>query len=352
MLFAGLSTTSGLYYNQYGGVKSGDDKSIKHTVIELDPQDYTLNISQEDGIKIINQMGYSSEDYNFELLKHKNWNKTYWKINLVNKEVIISIDAYTGDILYIFDNRDSGPLDVDRNIDQDNLVSIAVGIINNVFDFPENTTEPSINIEEENGEKYYDVEWKQTLGEIQVVNSFLSVSLTKEGHLRSLNNIWYPHLEKQTADISSDQALSIAEGLVENLNLTGILKERIKNAKSKKIELVYKRPEYLLNESRPRYGKEIELVYSINYTSDEGTVIICIDAETGDYRGINYSKRAPSESKYRWIYYGIPILIGIIIVSYLIYNKERAKVLKRKRHDKLDGEEEEEEWVDLLESVK
>ncbi len=359
ILIVGLTTASAVYYNQNDSVEDEVveyDKSIRHTTIELDPKNYRVNVSKEEAKTIVNNIGYTSNGLDFELLKNKHWNKVYWRIDSISNDFLISVDADNGDILQIYDDGDTGPLDIDEDVDTENIRSAGVSIIDSLMNFPENSTEPHITVEKDDGKRFYTIGWNQSLNGIEVIDSRLSVCFTEKGHLNSLFNIWYHDLKEQNVDIPRDQVLSSAEKLIDELNLKDYLKKRIYYSKETKIDLIYKRPFFPLNESKPIYGEEIELVYSVEYLSKDGTVTLYIDAETGDYRGIDYSKYRShrstiSKTDSDWIYYGIPILIGIIIGSYTIYQKERAQILKRKQYDKIEDKEEE-NWDDLLESVK
>ena len=286
--------------NEDGKSNDVDDQIYRTSFVERDSSNFSTSVTQSEALEKIESLGYEPKDENSTLIESFSRNKLYWEFlwEEKNDPVRVSVDANNGEILLITDLSDEGPLDVEKKISSENIETYAVKIRKEISSFSTTSLSESVIESEQthDGVKEYRCSWKQTVDGYIVEPSYTQVIFGPDGHLRSYKNMRYNELTEKEFNkkISESEVLRIADEEIENRGILEKLskysRDMVENDTKIITELSIRRSYYLLNESRNLYGDELRLTWTLKYINEDGPqghVLIYIDAETGEYLGID-----------------------------------------------------------------
>jgi len=258
----------------------------RHIVSVLDPAKTRVNISQDTAVQIIKEKGFQPKDARIRLMEAKDWGKIYWEIKWYEKNIVsFKIDADNGEIIGM-DNFGCYEKDI-KNVTANNAVEIALQKLEAFIDIPENLGEASLEIKNITYGKIFSIIWKQEMEGIPVENGFLKVKMDPAGNILSFRKIWHSIDIIIAPTIKKEEAIDISKGI--SKELPEILQERIEKAKKIDARLVIKRPTNFLNKSKPVY-EDYSLLWCVVFSNSEGAVEIQIDAHSGEWVGIDFTK--------------------------------------------------------------
>ncbi len=286
--------------NEDGKSNDVDDQIYRTSFVERDPSNFSTPVTQSEALEKIENLGYEPKDENSTLIESFSENKVYWEIYWEEKTdpVRVSVDANNGEILLITDLSEEGPLDVEENISKENIETYALKIRKEISSFSTTILSESVIESEQTHDVVmeYRCSWKQKVDGYIVEPSYIQVTFGADGHLMSYTNMMYDELSEKEFDkkISESEVLRIADEEIENRRILEKLSEYSRDIVENNTEIItelsIRRSYYLLNESRNLYGDELRLAWMLKYINEDGLqghVMIYIDAETGEYLGID-----------------------------------------------------------------
>lgn len=295
-----VTLSKGVINNQENIGNNNENNEVNITrkpYIERSPVDFSPRISKKEAINIIKEKGYKIKDPDISLKERLRWNKVYWEFLWEEKNgpVRVSVDANNGEILLITDLSEKGPFDANKKISKENLetftnnvrkkMSIGSTTLSQPVFGSENTSEDEVE---------YSCTWKQLVDEYTVKQSYLKISFESNGHLTSYINVQYRRLSEKNVEkkISKSEAIKISKEKIQEKkeHFTKVMKMRVENKESIKTKLSMIRPYYPIDKNKNLYGDDIKLSWTIEYVSEVGDIEIYIDAETGEYIGMDYTR--------------------------------------------------------------
>ncbi|MEA2053951.1 MAG: PepSY domain-containing protein [Candidatus Thermoplasmatota archaeon] len=261
----------------------------RHVILELDPAEVETNISEDQAIQIIRNTGYTPLDPEIGLIKAEDWGKLYWEIVWWKEEepVSLKVDANNGDIIGITDFGAYKAMP--ENVSKENAIVTAKEKIEGMAKVPEDAGKPIIEIKKRFCGNVFSVSWKPEVKGILVEKSFMNIELDPAGNVISFRKVWHEIDIDTKATVTKEEAIKVAKEKALSDNFPQLLRKRVQEAEYIHTELVIKRPTHFLDKSKPLYG-EYKLIWSVTFEKDQSLVEIQIDAHSGEYTGIDFTK--------------------------------------------------------------
>ena len=204
----------------------------------------------------------------------------------------MKVDASAGEIIGMDDHGDLSNEVPCTTVSEENAATIALENMKRVTDIPDGLGEPDVRTDDDGN---FVLLWKQCIDSVPVRGGFINAKLDKCGNLVSFRKVLHGISVDVNPEITDKEALDIARA--EGLNLSDVLKKRVKNADKVYTELVIGRPFNLLYRNKPIYG-DYTLLWSVTFEDVQMTlkgpiismVAIQVDAHSGEVVGMDYTK--------------------------------------------------------------
>ena len=266
------------------------EATARHIVEILDPASLDLNISAVEAENIAEEIaGYEINEPIVSLIRDNKYNLVCWNISWSNN--LIEIDADTGSVTGI-----SLPSTYDSNsniVNLKNAIETGERKLEDLGVSQIETQAVNVSLENQDGKEMYKVVWSQVINEIPVENSFVSILLDPSGNIIQYKNRWHVIDIDTNAIVTAEEAIDIVKEKVDSFGLPDILMQRVDKATYIYAYPVVKKPFNILDNEKPIYG-EYRLIWEVTFEKNDkdvtGYVEISIDAHSGEWIGIDYSK--------------------------------------------------------------
>lgn len=261
----------------------------RHVISELNPAKVETNVSETHAIQIIRNVGYTPHEAKVRLIEAKDWGKLYWEIVWWKEEepVSLKVDANNGDIIGITDFGAYKAMP--ENVSKENAIVIAKEKIEGMAKMPEDAGEATIEVKKRFCGKVFSVSWKPEVKGTLVEKSFMNIELDPAGNVISFRKVWHKIDIDTKANVTKEEAIKVAKEKALSDDFPQLLRKRVQEAEYIHAELVIKRPTHFLDKSKPIYG-EYKLIWSVTFEKDQDLVEFQIDAHSGKYAGIDFTK--------------------------------------------------------------